>query len=230
MSQGEAIAGAAAAAAAAGSGRAAAAAAGAGRTLNRDFKHVGRSSARRAGDVAPWLMFGAGLACGLAVALLVWLNSRDRAPAEPQAAVESTPASQRAADEAAADASGEVAPVPPPDPSASQPVDYEFYKLDDMTVEVSTEKPPSTAAPTQELLLQAGSFRSLEPAEKLQATLELHGIDSRVQRFTVDDENWYRVRIGPLRNANEQLEVQRKLADAEIEAFEVKSDAEIPPP
>jgi hypothetical protein len=225
MSQGQALAG----APAAGSGRAAAA--GAGRTLNRDFKHVGRSSARGVGDVAPWLAFGAGLACGLAVALLVWLSYRDRAPAEPQAAIESTPASQRAADEAAGDANGEVAPVPPPDPATSPALSLDFYEdLPGMTVDVITEKPPSTAAPTRELFLQAGSFKSLEPAEKLQATLELHGIDSRVQRFSVDDENWYRVRIGPLRNADELLDVQHKLADADIEAFEVKPDSEIPPP
>ncbi len=226
MSQGQAIAG----APAAGSGRAAAAA-GSGRTLNRDFKHVGRSSARGAGDVAPWLAFSAGLACGLAVALLVWWSYRDRAPAEPQAAIESTPASQRAADEAAGgDANGEVAPVPPPDPSATQPVDYEFYKLDDMTVEVSTEKPPSTAAPAEEMLLQAGAFKSLELAEKLHATLELHGVRSRVERYAIDDETGYRVRIGPLRNAVELSEVKAKLVDAEIEAYEVQADSRIPPP
>jgi hypothetical protein len=224
MSQGQAIAG----APATGNGRTAAA--GAGRTLNRDFKHVGRGSARGAGSVPTWLAFSVGLACGLAVALLAWLNPRERAPAEPQAAVESTPASQRAADETAGDPGGEVAPVPPPDSATAQPMDFSFYDLDRQVVEVSTEKPPSTAAPTQELLLQAGSFRSLEPAEKLQAALALHGIDSRVQRFTVDDENWYRVRIGPVRNADQLLEIQRKLADADIEAFEVRPDSEIPPP
>lgn len=213
---------------AAGSGRTTAA--GAGRTLNRDFKHVGRSSARGVGDVAPWLAFGAGLACGLAVALLVWWSYRDRAPAEPQAAIESTPASQRAADEAAGDANGEVAPVPPPDPSAAQALDYEFYKLDDMTVEVSTEKPPSTAAPAEEKLLQAGAFKSLEQAEKLQAALELHGVRSRVQRYTIDDETWYRVRIGPLRSTAELREIELKLADAEIEAHVVEPDSRIPPP
>lgn len=226
MSQGQAIAGAPAAA----SGRATAAA-GAGRTLNRDFKHVGRSSSRGAGDVAPWLAFSAGLACGLAVALLVWWSYRDLAPAEPQAAIESTPASQRAADEAAGDTLDEVAPVPPSDRAAAQPLDLDFYEdLPGMTVEVSTEKPPSTAAPAEEKLLQAGAFKSLEQAEKLQAKLELHGVHSRVQRSTIDDETLYRVRIGPVRSAAELREMAQKLADAEIEAYEVEPDSRIPPP
>jgi hypothetical protein len=224
MSQGQAI----ASAPSAGGERATSA--GAGRTLNRDFKHVSRGSARGAREGVVWLAFGAGLACGLAVALMVWLSYRDRAPDQPKAAVESTPASQRAADEAAGDANGEVAPVPLPDPSTAQAVDYEFYKLDDMTVEVSTEKPPSTAAPAGERVFQAGAFKSLEQAEKLQATLRSHGVQSRVQRYTIDDETWYRVRIGPVLSAAELREIEQKLAEAEIEAHEVEADSRIPPP
>ena len=79
--------------------------------------------------------------------------------------------------------------------------------------------------------LQVGSFKGMDQAEKMQARLALHGIESRIQRFTLQDETWYRVRIGPIGTVEELDAVRAKLAEAEVEATAVSSQVvETPPP
>ena len=46
-------------------------------------------------------------------------------------------------------------------------------------------------------VLQAGSYRKPEEADRVRAQLKLQGIDANVQRVSVDDDVWHRVRIGP---------------------------------
>ncbi len=65
----------------------------------------------------------------------------------------------------------------------------------------------------------------------MQARLALHGIESRIQRFTRDDETWYRVRIGPIATVEELDAVRAKLAEAEVEVAPVSTAVvEMPPP
>ena len=67
--------------------------------------------------------------------------------------------------------------------------------------------------------------------EEWAAWLALHGIESRIQRFTLQDETWYRVRIGPIGTVEELDAVRAKLAEAEVEATAVSSQVvETPPP
>ena len=49
-----------------------------------------------------------------------------------------------------------------------------------------------------DVVLQAGSFKQATEAEKMVAQLALAGVESKVQRASVQDETWYRVRIGPI--------------------------------
>jgi cell division protein FtsN len=79
-------------------------------------------------------------------------------------------------------------------------------------------------------VLQAGSFKQPAEADKLQARLAQYGVDAKIQRFSLEDETWYRVRIGPIGTVEELDTVRAKLAEAEIEATPVTPQMVMPPP
>ena len=193
------------------------------RTLSRDYKHVRRNTTG-APVFTGWMGLLIGLSIGLAVALGVFLHYRNPAPELPTPEATVAPASAQASEPAA--------PAP-----ADPATEYEFYKmLPEQEVEVPREarSAPTAALPPElrgDVTLQAGSFRGQDQAEKMQARLALHGIESRIQRFTRDDETWYRVRIGPIATVEELDALRAKLAEAEVEVAPVSSAVvEVPPP
>jgi cell division protein FtsN len=201
-----------------------------GRTLSRDFKDVRRHTHVAVGQgFSGWVGLGLGLTIGLSVALAVHLYDRQQpAPApEPVPATTQAPASEVASDDAA------VSALSAPDPAGP---DLEFYDvLPVQEVEVPGNAPaPGSAArtpmPAGDAILQAGSFKQSTEAEKLQAQLALLGISSKIQRASVDDETWYRVRIGPIETVEELRVIQAKLREAEISAPAVAplEDAPLP--
>jgi cell division protein FtsN len=53
-------------------------------------------------------------------------------------------------------------------------------------------------------ILQAGSFSNVNDAEKLKAKLALLGVEASIQTATIPDKGvWYRVRLGPYKNADD---------------------------
>jgi cell division protein FtsN len=53
-------------------------------------------------------------------------------------------------------------------------------------------------------ILQAGSFSNVNDAEKLKAKLALLGVEANIQTATIPDKGvWYRVRLGPYKNADD---------------------------
>ncbi len=193
------------------------------RTLSRDYKHVRRNTTG-APAFTGWMGLLIGLSIGLAVALGVYLHYRNPAPEQPTPEATVAPASAQASEPAA--------PAP-----ADPATEYEFYKmLPEQEVEVPKEarSAPTAALPAGlrgDVTLQAGSFRGQDQAEKMQARLALHGIESRIQRFTRDDETWYRVRIGPIATVEELDAMRAKLAEAEVEVAPVSTAVvEMPPP
>ena len=47
-------------------------------------------------------------------------------------------------------------------------------------------------------VLQAGSYSSYGDADRAKAQLAMLGIVSRIQKISIDDKVWHRVRIGPI--------------------------------
>jgi cell division septation protein DedD len=200
-----------------------------GRTLNRDFKDVRRHAPGAPGQpFSGWGGFGLGLGLGLSAALAVHLYHRNRLPdaAEPVPAAVQAPASAAASDDGAIAGTG-----------ATAEPDLDFYDmLPRQEVEVPGRPPqtssarPRTPLPTGDAVLQAGSFKQSTEAEKMQAQLALVGIAAKIQRASVDDETWYRVRIGPIETVEELRVVQAKLREAEITATAVTPAEESPLP
>jgi cell division protein FtsN len=82
------------------------------------------------------------------------------------------------------------------------------------------EEPAATAVQENgNYVIQAGSFRALADADRMQATLALLGIESRIQRVPIDDDVYHRVRIGPINDLDELNRVRRRLWDADIEVL-----------
>ena len=192
-----------------------------GKTLSRDFKHV-KKHTPGAQSFTGWMGLLVGLAIGLTVALGVFLHYRNQPLAEPEPATGKPPASARAAEDAA------PAPV---DPAK----DYTFYNmLPEQEIEVpqapeKTGKPVS-GLPAGDVVLQAGAFKQPAEADKLQAKLAQYGVDSKIQRFALEDETWYRVRIGPISTVQELETIRAKLAEAEVEATTISPSGGEPPP
>jgi cell division protein FtsN len=192
-----------------------------GRTLSRDYKHVKRNTP--GGQAfSGWIGFLAGLAVGLAVAFGVFVHYRDLEPAEPYAAAAKPPASAQATEEA---------PPATVDPAK----EYTFYDMlptQEVQVPKQEEKGGTKTSnlPAGDIILQAGAFKQPTEAEKLQATLARYGVDAKIQRFALEDETWYRVRIGPIATVEELEGIRAKLAEAEIEATPVTSTFQEPPP
>jgi cell division protein FtsN len=195
------------------------------RTLARDYKHVRRNAPGTQGFTG-WTGLLIGLSIGLAVALGVFLHYRNPAPEQPTPEATAAPASAQASETA-----------PPAPAPAGAPPEYDFYKmLPEQEVEVPKDarapvNPVAPAGVRGDVTLQVGSFKGMDQAEKMQARLALQGIESRIQRFTLQDETWYRVRIGPIATVEELDAVRAKLAEAEVEATAVSSQVvESPPP
>ena len=195
------------------------------RTLARDYKHVRRNAPGTQGFTG-WTGLLIGLSIGLAVALGVFLHYRNPAPEQPTPEATAAPASAQASETA-----------PPAPAPAGAPPEYDFYKmLPEQEVEVPKDarapvNPVAPAGVRGDVTLQVGSFKGMDQAEKMQARLALHGIESRIQRFALQDETWYRVRIGPIGTVEELDAVRAKLSEAEVEATAVSSEVvESPPP
>jgi cell division protein FtsN len=168
-----------------------------------------RSTAPRKGGDSLWAGILAGMVIGVAMAAgVAWflmksprpfLNKEQPALAKPDLA--KTPA---AAEQPAAAGDGKQR--------------FEFYKMltdkQGATVtparpaDKTQTKPPATDNKTTAVfepqILQAGSFSNVGDAENLRAKLALLGVEANIQSAAIPDKGvWYRVRVGPYKNADD---------------------------
>lgn len=196
--------------------------------MPRDYKNAGRRPRRKRG--APgWAWMLAGLLVGLFVALLVYLNARPKGSAPTPAAVtQPAPGPQREKEtqkETRDVKKQKEVPIPPPPKPR-----FDFYTiLPEMEVVIpeqeisgkSKQGVPQVEKPGT-YVLQAGAFRKFNDAERLKASLALLGIQANVQMATINNETWYRVRIGPYNNLDELNTVRMRLRENAINAVLVK--------
>lgn len=169
-----------------------------------------------------WMLFG--LSIGLAVALAVFL--RDGAPrVSVQEAATPQPRKQPAASASMLDDNNEsAANVDAPEQR------FEFYDLlpnfeviiPEQESDVRKDSEPRAVVEPGVYVLQAGSFSRYEDADKRRAQLALQGIESTIQRVSIDDRTYHRVRIGPISDL-EQLNVLRsRLRQAQIDVLRIR--------
>jgi cell division protein FtsN len=172
-----------------------------------------------------WMVFG--LAIGLSVAFAIYV--RDGQPA-PQPAATRQPASL----ESAIDENGEngekalaTTNAPAEEPQESR---FTFYDMLPNFEVVIPEQEPDVRADVEPravvtpglYILQAGSFTRFEDADRRRAELALQGIESTIQRVTIDDKTYHRVRIGPMDDLDELNLLRSRLRAAKIDVIRIR--------
>ncbi|MGH8251433.1 MAG: SPOR domain-containing protein [Steroidobacteraceae bacterium] len=176
--------------------------------MSRDYK---RSRARRE-PFSGWTGLVIGLGVGLAVGLALYFFD-PRAPKSPEHA-----ATDAAEPASARESAGE-------DPGTS----YDFYEMlpnfEVVVPEREVAVPRDAPAPVEAqgaYVLQAGSYRRFEDADRVRAQLALQGIESRVQNVSIDNDTWHRVRVGPITDLKELNRVRDRLREAEMDVMIIK--------
>ncbi len=172
------------------------------------------------------MLFGLGI--GLAIAVGVYLTDA-RAPADLAGATPGTsPGTTMDRRLEQARVAAEPAPAAPPAVVREDPASrFEFYEIlpqfEVVIPEVDrgarVDASPTSVSTPGEYVLQAGSFRSHADADRMQASLALLGIEARIQRVTIDDDVYHRVRVGPIAELDELNRVRRQLHDARIDTL-----------
>lgn len=81
----------------------------------------------------------------------------------------------------------------------------------------------SPPAEREAYMLQVGSFRNAKDAERLKAQMALMGIETRIQKVTIDGKaTFHRVRSGPYRNHKELDEIRRMLTRKNIKSIVIR--------
>lgn len=180
--------------------------------MARDYKHAARGPRSESRVSSGLLGLVAGFAAGFGTAVLLQIGVPKKNDAPAQAIV------------AQPDRKPEEKP-------ANDKPEFDFYQMlpnfevvipeQDKDVkrsgEVAKVEQPGT------YVLQAGSFRSEQDADKLRAELALAGIESDIQTVTIDEnQTWHRVRIGPFTNLERLNAARAKLADNNIQALVIR--------
>jgi cell division protein FtsN len=168
-----------------------------------------------------WMLFG--LSLGLSVAFAIYVKDRQPAITAEQAAMQ--PASLQSAlddnDERVSNDKTESAPTEKR---------FTFYDMLPNFEVIIPEQEPDVAADVEPkavlepglYVLQAGSFSAYADADRRRAELALHGIESQIQRVTIDDKTYHRVRIGPTNDLSELNMLRSRLRSAQIDVLRIR--------
>ena len=189
--------------------------------MAKDYKH----SKRRPGSsgLSGMAGFVCGLALGLAVALGVYLFDR-RTEAR-------LTAQQTAAPMIRDEAKPENKPAPASQEEA-ETQEFDFYEMLPKYEVVIPEQdgrggaaPAVVAGPVEKpgaYILQAGSFRNHKDADRVRAMIAMQGVESKIQKVTIDKDTWHRVRVGPITNLQKLEDTRSKLRQAQIDALVIR--------
>ncbi|MFO7551445.1 MAG: SPOR domain-containing protein [Haliea sp.] len=198
--------------------------------MAREYARGSRSGARRKPQAAsrnsaqppasPWRWYGAGVGTGVFLSLLLYLGTLPPGT-DPGAGTGAEGTATATAGAAAA-----AAEKTPPKPR------FDFYTmLPEQRIAVDVE-PAQVATPRTDatvqgetFLLQAGSFRQREDADRRRAELLLLGLEPRVEEASGEHGRFFRVYLGPFQT-HAQMSRARGLTTAQnIDTLLMKRDS-----
>ena len=116
-----------------------------------------------------------------------------------------------------------------PDSSEEQPRPrFDFYTmLPEQSIEdevVAQQPPAATVSPSsgEYYLLQAGSYRQQEDADRRRAELLLLGLEPTIRESTGDNGRWFRVYLGPLQTRSAMSRARSLTAGQNIDTLVLK--------
>jgi cell division protein FtsN len=182
--------------------------------MARDYK----PKRNKPGVFPGWLGLSLGLGLGLAVAGVIYLKDHRLDVPESRAGkvVRKRPHGNEAPEAG--------------DPAADDSKSYAFYEMlpkfevvvpeKDKDVRPDTKSVPETRSGTY--VLQAGSYKNFADADRVRAKLALQGIESNVQKVTVDNDTWHRIRIGPISKLDELNRMRQILRKADVDVLVIR--------
>ncbi len=188
--------------------------------MARDYKARRNTS----GGFSGWTGALLGLLLGLAVAGAVYFKDHrpEAAAARPDKAEKKR---ARNTDPAATQPAGGAGGAASPPGKA-----YAFYDMlpkfevvvpeKDKDVRPDVKAVPETRRGTY--VLQAGSYKNFADADRVRARLALQGIESKVQKVSVDNDTWMRIRIGPISNLDELNRLRQILRKADVDVLVIR--------
>lgn len=195
--------------------------------MPRDYAKSQRSEHK---PIPGWIWMLAGLAIGLFVALLVYIKDNTSGKLAITETVSKVFQTQKQTDTRDVK---KPQSNKPPEPSSSTKPKFDFYTiLPELEVAIPEQELLNTkekttnnsSQPGQQYMLQAGSFKKFEEADKLKARLALQGIEAAIQKVKINDtDTWHRVRIGPLNNVKALNQTRMRLRDLGIASIVVKN-------
>jgi cell division protein FtsN len=183
----------------------------------RDYK----TRRGKASGFPSWMGVLCGLALGLGVAGIVYIKDH-----RPDAQISKAAKADRKKPRGNEPADAETADSAAEDPSKS----YAFYDMLPKFEVVVPEKekdvrPDIKPAPETRrgtYVLQAGSYKNFADADRVRAQLALQGVESKVQKVSVDSDTWHRIRIGPISNLDELNRLRGILRKADVDALVIR--------
>lgn len=166
------------------------------------------TNARTQAPVRVWRWYGAGVLSGILLCFFVYLSTL---PANP----------------------GDVAAIPQANPGATPAVEetpkprFDFYTLlPEQTMEVEVDPgevaKSRTSQSTELYLLQAGSFKQMEDADRRRAELLLLGLEPKVEETNGDNGRWFRVYVGPFESRSRLAKARSLTAAQNIDTLLLK--------
>jgi len=189
--------------------------------MARDYKHAGR---KRTGSKRPpsrlaWFTLGLGAGLCLTVAAFV-IDDLPELSLFAERSFSKPQKTKTAAQAGQTKNAGQEKPR------------FEFYTiLPEMEVAVSEKEissPSTKKSTTKEVdpkryVLQAGSFRKYNEADRLKANLALLGLEANIQTISVDGETkWHRVRVGPFNDLARLNQTRDRIQANGIEVMVLK--------
>jgi cell division protein FtsN len=188
--------------------------------MARDYKPKRK---RPGSGFSGWIGVACGLAAGLAIAAAIYV--KDHRPDAPGVKIAAKIDKKKARGGDASDADGADAGTS--DDSAKS---YAFYDMlpkfevvvpeKDKDVRPDTRAVPETRSGTY--VLQAGSYKNFADADRVRAKLALQGVESKVQKVSVDNDTWHRIRIGPISKLDELNRMRSILRKADVDVLVIR--------
>jgi len=192
--------------------------------MPRDYA---KSHHKEAKPIPGWIWMLAGLIIGLFIALLVYIKDNSSG----KVALTETVSKVFQQKNEARGVKRKPSKAPPGPPVNNKPK-FDFYTiLPELEVAIpeqdlinTNNSSTSNSKINHQYILQAGSFKKFEEADKLKARLALQGIEANIQKVKINaTDTWHRVRIGPMNNIKVLNNTRRRLRDLGIASIVVKN-------
>lgn len=195
-----------------------------------------------------WLLLGLALGAAGAAVFYIVQNQPARQPVV-QGPLVGAPATAAAPASPAKAAPASPAPTEPPRPDPDRYEFYELLKEGEQIVAMPDKgkaspaatppparspdaaalpaEPPMSAPPaaSARYILQVGSYRTMEDADRVKASLALLGLDGRIEQAKLaSGAVWYRVRIGPMTDVDQMKSAEARLKSNGMNALVIRSD------